>query len=79
MKLNEGLESNASTGSSTASPITFEDTPLKICHLEIRPRDDDHIGHGVMCLEIVKGEDHLARRGGRRGRESRDRVESGDR
>lgn len=52
---NEGLESNASTGSSTASPITFEDTPLKICHLGIRPSNNDHIGHGVVCLEIVKG------------------------
>ena len=48
---------------------------LKLCYLGIGPSINDHVSHDIVCLEIVKRDDHPARRGsGRRC----DGVERGD-
>jgi len=48
---------------------------LKLCYLGIGPSINDHVSHDIVCLEIVKRDDHPARRGSGRGC---DRVERGD-
>jgi len=45
----------------------FEAALLKFCYFGVCPSINDHIGHHVVCLEIVKRDDHPARRGGGRG------------
>jgi hypothetical protein len=57
-------------------PNDLEASLLKFCHFGISPSINDHIGHDIVCLKIIKGYDHPAGRGGGRGR---DRVERGDR
>jgi len=48
---------------------------LKLCYLGIGPSINDHVGHDIVCLEIVKRDDHPARGGSGRGC---NRVERGD-
>jgi hypothetical protein len=57
-------------------PENLEAALLEFSHFGICPRINDHIGHNVVCLEIVKRDDHPAGRGGRGGR---DGGERGDR
>jgi hypothetical protein len=40
---------------------------LKLCYLGIGPSINDHVGHDIVCLEIVKRDDHPARRCSGRG------------
>lgn len=54
----------------------LEATFLKLCYLGISPSINDHISHDIVCLEVVKRDDHPARRGSGRGC---DGVERGDR
>lgn len=50
----------------------LEAAPLEFCYFGVCPGINDHIGHDVVCLEIVKRDDHPAGRGGR-GRDGRER------
>ena len=49
---------------------------LELCYLGISPSINDHISHDIVCLEVVKRDDHPARRGSGRGC---DGIERGDR
>jgi hypothetical protein len=70
-----GVEAEHLDGLKYGEREKLKAAPLEFCYFGVCPSINDHIGHDVVCLEIVKRDDHPAGRGGGR---RRDRCERGD-
>jgi hypothetical protein len=62
-------------GFESSEPYNLQAAFLKFCYLCVRASIDDEIGHDIVGLKVIKGDDHPPRRGGG-GR--RDRGEGSD-